>query len=75
MIHLIKGKKVNPCYSEPYVSEFDIIEGEKIGLLEKNSIKLSLTRDNGRFIQETWNRSIFMMLKRLLSSTGASLDS
>jgi hypothetical protein len=45
MIHLIKGKKVNPYHSKPYVSEFDIIEVEKIGLLEKNSIKLSLTRE------------------------------
>jgi hypothetical protein len=44
MIHLTKGKKVKAYHSEPYVSEIDIIEVEKIGLLEKNSIKAFINK-------------------------------
>ncbi|MFQ5842458.1 MAG: tRNA (N6-threonylcarbamoyladenosine(37)-N6)-methyltransferase TrmO [Thermodesulfobacteriota bacterium] len=34
---------------KPYVPEFDIIEVEKIGWLEKNVHKLATERDDGRF--------------------------
>ena len=34
---------------KPYVPEFDIREAEKIGWLEKNVHKLSISKDDGRF--------------------------
>ena len=34
---------------KPYVPTFDIRETKKIGWLEKNIYKLSVSKDNGRF--------------------------
>ncbi|BBB93395.1 MAG TPA: tRNA (N6-threonylcarbamoyladenosine(37)-N6)-methyltransferase TrmO [Methylomusa anaerophila] len=34
---------------KPYVAEFDVREGGKIGWFEKNVHKLSVTKDDGRF--------------------------
>jgi tRNA (Thr-GGU) A37 N-methylase len=36
---------------KPYVPEFDTRELERIGWLEKNVHKLSVSRDNGRFTE------------------------
>jgi tRNA-Thr(GGU) m(6)t(6)A37 methyltransferase TsaA len=36
---------------KPYVPEFDIREVEKIGWLEKNVSKLSISKDDGRFVK------------------------
>ena len=36
---------------KPYVPEFDTREVERIGWLEKNVHKLSVSRDNGRFTE------------------------
>lgn len=36
---------------KPYVSDFDNVNTEKIGWLEKNAHKHSITKDDGRFIK------------------------
>lgn len=36
---------------KPYIPEFDVIEVEKIGWLEKNVHKLPTSKDDGRFIK------------------------
>lgn len=36
---------------KPYVPEFDVMEGIKIGWLERNVHKLSTSKDDGRFVK------------------------
>ena len=36
---------------KPYVPEFDVMEGVKIGWLEDNVHKLSASKDDGRFVK------------------------